>query len=258
MDWLSDLRPGLGFAGGLMAILLVHELGHYVRAKRYGIDTSPPYFLPWPPYLFLNLIGTFGAFIRLRSPIVDRRQLVDIAAAGPWAGFVTALVVLAIGLPLSEVTHVSGPTPQVLILAPGLGEVYLGDSPVMYLMRWLFVGEGTVELHPIAFAGWFGIFVTMLNLMPLGQLDGGHVLYAIFGDRHRTIAPLLFLGVVLLAVAWRFWLLWALLVLILGRGRLSHPPVLDRHRPLSTRRRLLGWATVLLLAATFSPTPLHW
>jgi Zn-dependent protease len=255
LGWFQDLRPGLGFAIALMGILLAHEAGHYVLARRYDIDTSPPYFLPFPP--MINIIGTLGAFIRLRSPIADRRQLLDIGAAGPWAGFVVALVVLVVGLLQAEVApEASGPTPQ-YIVASGL-HIYLGDSPVMHVLRRLLVGEGTVALGTVAFAGWIGLFVTMLNLLPMGQLDGGHVLYALMGDRQRRVAPVLFVGVLLLATVWRFWLFWAILILILGRGRLAHPSVLDRHRPLPRRRRWFGWATLLLFVATFTPAPFQW
>ncbi len=255
-EWFHDLRPGLGFAVALMGMLLAHEAGHYVLAKRYGIDTSPPYFLPFHP--MFNIIGTLGAFIRLRSPIVDRRQLLDIGAAGPWAGFVVAMVVLVIGLAQSDVVlDAAGPTSQYIAVTSGR-YIYLGDSPIMYVVRHLILGEGTVALNPVAFAGWIGLFVTMLNLLPVGQLDGGHVLYALVGERQRRLAPVLFLAVLLLATVWVFWLFWAILVLILGRGRLSHPSVLDHHRPLPRPRRWFGWATLWLFLATFTPAPFQW
>ncbi len=252
--WIADLRPGLAFAVALMGILLVHELGHYVVAKRYGINTSPPYFLPWPPVFFLSLIGTIGAFIRLRSPIVDRRQLMDVGAAGPWAGFAITVVVLVLGLANSEVVNEVGRTAQVITF-PGHYQLYLGDSLVMWGMRRLVAGNGLVHLSPLAFAGWIGLFVTMLNLLPLGQLDGGHVLYALLGEKQGRLGALVFLGMLALSIVWKYWLLWAILVLLLGRGRLSHPSVLDRHLPLPRSRRPLGWATIALFGATFTPAP---
>ena len=204
-----------------------------------------------------NIIGTLGAFIRLRSPILDRRQLLDIGAAGPWAGFVVALLVLVVGLLQSEVvTQGSGPTSQ-YIVASGL-HLYLGDSPILALIRRGLMGDVTVALHPLAFAGWIGLFVTMLNLLPVGQLDGGHVLYALVGDRQRTLAPLFFVAVLALSTVWVFWLVWAILVLLLGRGRLSHPAVMDRYRRLPRDRRWFGWCTLLLFAATFTPAPFQW
>lgn len=260
---LVALRPGLDFAVALMAILLAHESGHYFAARRYGLNVSPPYFLPAPPVV--NFIGTFGAFIRVRSPVVDRRQLLDVGAAGPWAGFAVAVLVLVLGLLRSQTVPELGPSSQLILL--GNAPLYLGDSPLLLLLRRLLVGEGTVLLHPLAFAGWLGLFVTMLNLLPLGQLDGGHVLYALMGPRQGAVSNLAWVGLLILGyvaaeqtsswVAW-FWWTWAIIVLLLGRGRLVHPQVLDRYRPLPTSRRALGWATVALFAATFSPVPLYY
>ncbi|MFQ6046556.1 MAG: site-2 protease family protein [Gemmatimonadales bacterium] len=257
--WLAELSTwgsGLDFALALMAILLAHESGHYIIARRYGINASPPYFLPAPPWW--NFIGTFGAFIRLRSPIVDRRQLMDVGAAGPWAGFLVAVVALLVGLGRSQIVPEQGPSSQLIVLADL--RLYLGDSPIMYAARQLIVGEGTVQLHPLAFAGWIGLLVTMLNLVPLGQLDGGHVLYALIGRWQARIGPLVWLALIALGfiyLQWWWWV-WATLILVLGRGRLAHPEVLDRHRPLPPSRRPLGWATVLLFAATFIPVPIHY
>ncbi len=260
---LLVVRPGLDFAMALMAILLAHELGHYILARRYALNASPPYFIPAPP--IVNFIGTFGAFIRVRSPIADRRQLLDVGAAGPWAGFVVAVIALIVGLLRSQVVGDAGPTSQFVFLGPY--QLFLGDSPIMLLLRRELVGEGTVLLHPLAFAGWLGVLVTMLNLLPLGQLDGGHVLYAVIGRRQTAVSSLVWVGVVGLGVlAARessfalalFWWLWAFVVLVLGRGRLAHPQVLDQHRPLPVSRRLYGWATLLLFLVTFSPVPIYW
>lgn len=258
-SWLSEVftvGPGLDFAMALMAILLAHETGHYIVAKRYGINASPPYFLPAPPWW--NFIGTFGAFIRLRSPIVDRRQLMDVGAAGPWAGFVLAIVALLAGLSQSTVVPGEVDSGQLIVLANL--ELYLGDSPVMYAARQLVVGDGVVQLHPLAFAGWVGLFVTMLNLLPLGQLDGGHVLYALIGRHQARVSHLVWLGLIALGfLSWQWWWwVWAAIILILGRGRLAHPQVLDRKRPLPLSRAPLGWATLLLFAATFTPIPIHY
>ncbi len=252
---LFAMRPGLDFAMALMAILLAHEMGHYLLAKRYGIDASPPYFLPAPP--FVNFIGTFGAFIRLRSPIVDRRQLLDVGAAGPWAGFVVAMVALLVGLSRSTAVPEVGASDQFITIAQF--HLYLGDSPLMYAARRLVAGEGTILLHPLAFAGWLGLFVTMLNLLPLGQLDGGHVLYALIGERQKLVGPVVWFGLLALGLLpgqWWWWL-WAVIILFLGRGRLAHPQVLDRYSVLPRRRRPLGWATVALFVVTFTPMPIH-
>ncbi len=253
-DWIGASAPGLGFAAALMGFLLAHEMGHYVVARRYHISVSPPYFLPAPPHLFL--IGTFGAFIRLRSPIVDRRQLMDVGAAGPWAGLVVALAVLIVGLLNSHVlAGVQGATQQLIYV--GNTPFYLGDSILMSAARSWLVGEGTVELHPFALAGWFGVFVTMLNLLPLGQLDGGHILYALVGKHQAIIGRLMWWGLIFLGVKFFWgWLVWAALILMLGRGRIAHPSVLDPHRPIPASRWPAGLATALLFVVTFTANPL--
>ncbi len=256
LQWVGQLRAGTGldFAIALIGILLAHEMGHYVLARRYNINASPPYFVPAPP--FLNFIGTFGAFIRLRSPVVDRRQLMDVGAAGPWAGFVVALLALIIGLQQSEVLAGVAATQQVVTFADV--EFYLGDSLITAgLRRWL-VGDVTVLLHPVALAGWFGMLVTMLNLLPLGQLDGGHVLYALIRDKQRFVGIVMWIVLLILGREFWGWWLWAGFTLLLGGGRLAHPAVLDRFRPLPRSRRPLGWATIVLFFVTFTPIPFSW
>jgi membrane-associated protease RseP (regulator of RpoE activity) len=258
-SWLMALRPGLEFAMGLMAILLAHETGHYLTAKRYGLNVSPPYFLPAPPVSSFFFVGTFGAFIRLRSPVVDRRQLFDVGAAGPWAGFVVAGIVLVAGLLLSQPVD-TGRADAAQIIMFGSRPLYLGDSLIMAGARHLLAGEGTILLHPLAFAGWLGLFVTMLNLLPLGQLDGGHVLYGLIGDRQKQVAYLMWLALVVMGTPgigfWGWWV-WAAFTMLLGRGRLGHPSVLDRFRPVPRNRRPLGWATVALFVGTFTPIPFY-
>lgn len=254
LAWFGGMRPGLEFAMGLMAILLAHESGHYLTAKRYGINASPPYFVPAPPTW--NFVGTFGAFIRLRSPVVDRQQLLDVGAAGPWAGFVVALIVLAVGMLASHsVPVLDAAAPQMVMV--GRTPLYLGDSLVMAVLRHLFTDGGVVVLHPLALAGWLGLLVTMLNLLPLAQLDGGHVLYALIGRRQAWIGLVTWLALLVLGRWFWGWWLWALFTLILGRGSLAHPAVLDRHRPVAPSRRPFGWVTVLLFVATFTPVPFY-
>ena len=254
LDWFAGWRPGLEFAMGLMAILLAHESGHYLTAKRYGINASPPYFLPAPPVL--NFVGTFGAFIRLRSPVADRQQLLDVGAAGPWAGFVVAVIVLAVGMLASHpVAPVDAISPQMVIV--GRTTIYLGDSLLMAGVRHLFMGGGVVLLHPLAFAGWLGVLVTMLNLLPLGQLDGGHVLYALLGRRQAWLGVAAWLALLVLGHWFWGWWVWAFFTLLLGRGSLAHPTVLDRHRPVPPSHRPFGWATVLLFVLTFTTVPFY-
>lgn len=258
-DWgefFRRLLPGLAFSLPLIGILLAHELGHFFAARRYQLDTSPPYFIPVP--IFPWFIGTMGAFIRLRTILSDRRQLLDVGIAGPIAGFVVALPVMWFGLKFSS------PLPPeqmgtALVVYLGI-PIQLGDSLVTLALRELTgLGGQALQLHPTAFAGWFGIFVTMLNLLPIAQLDGGHIFYAAAPRWHRTAAVVFWavLGV-LGYLFWHGWALWAVLILVLSRGRLGHPPVLDSYRPLPQSRRWLALVALLLFVITFSPVPFAW
>jgi membrane-associated protease RseP (regulator of RpoE activity) len=225
-----------------MGILLVHEMGHFVMSRVHGVEATAPYFLPGPPFL----VGTFGAFIRMQTP-TNRRALFDVGAAGPWAGFVVAIPAVLYGLSLSEVRA----------LETLEGGLMLGDSLVFAWLTRFALGvdpaDATIILHPIALAGWFGLFVTFLNLLPIGQLDGGHVIYALLGKRHRWVARLGVVTIVGLAfLGWQGWMMWAVLVTFLG---LDHPPTID-DTPLDPRRRVAAWLTVALFAVTFMPTPL--
>jgi membrane-associated protease RseP (regulator of RpoE activity) len=242
---------GLPFSLPLVAFLLTHEMGHYLTARAYQVDASPPFFLPVPPMPLLP-IGTIGAFIRLRTILSDRRQLLDVGIAGPIAGFLVALPTYWLGLTLSHQT----PSAEGVAVWLGTQEVLLGDSPITWLLRRAVIGaDAGVVLHPVAFAGWFGIFVTMLNLLPIAQLDGGHVLYAALPSWHRRVALAIWVGLLALSPLWPGWLLWGGLVFLLSRGQFLHPPVLDAYRPLPRSRAWLGWAALVLFALTFSPVP---
>jgi len=240
------LIHGVPFAATLLTILLVHESGHYLMCVRHGVRASLPYFLPAPPNIFP--LGTFGAFIRIRSRFPDRRALFDIGAAGPWAGFVVALVATVVGLRLSRVV----PTP------PIEHTIELGDSLLTAWLTRLVVGAdpATVMLHPVAFAGWVGLFVTSLNLLPAGQLDGGHVLYAVVGRRTRMPAALLLAGLVWLGVkGWPGWLLWAGIITVMLT--IGHPPSEDDTQPVGSARVVTAVATLAVLALTFVPEPIR-
>jgi membrane-associated protease RseP (regulator of RpoE activity) len=234
---------GLPFALTLLTILLVHEAGHYLMCVHHGVNASLPYFVPAPP--LFPLVGTFGAFIRIRSRFPNRRALFDIGAAGPWAGFVVALVATIVGLSLSTV----------LPVAPE-SAVELGDSLLTKLLTWLVldVDPTRVALHPIALAGWFGLFVTSLNLIPVGQLDGGHVLYAAFG-RTRFIPTLLVAFLFWLGMTgWPGWMLWAFILTALIA--IGHPTTNDDPRPLDPARFVSALATLAMFVLTFVPEPL--
>jgi membrane-associated protease RseP (regulator of RpoE activity) len=233
-----ELLQGLPFSLTLITILLAHELGHYLTAVYYRVDASLPYFLPAP-----TLTGTFGAFIRIRSAIYSRRVLFDIGVAGPLAGFVFLLPALSVGLAFSKVI-------------PGIerqGDVHFG----MPLLQWLLekavfpsAATGDIYLHPVGRAAWIGIFATALNLLPIGQLDGGHILYAVAERKHRAVTNGALAALVPLALFWPAWLFWAA-ILFFGR---RHPVVYDL-TDLGRGRRQLGWIAlaVFLLCFTFAP-----
>src|SRR5205809_1256125 len=252
-DFVHAWATGLSFAGPLLAILLCHELGHYLTARRYQLDVSPPYFIPAPVVPWS--IGTMGAFIRLRTVVSDRRQLLDVGFAGPIAGLVVALPVLAIGLAMSH-PPAAGSSLSGMLLGLDDGNAVLGDSILTFALRHL-VRRSTpaIVLHPVAVAGWLGVFVPTLHLLPISQLDGGHILYSALPRWHARVAVGFWALIVALGVYWRGWLLWGTLVLVLSRGRLGHPPVLDGPRPLPRPRTLLAWIALILFLATFTPVP---
>ena len=239
----TSIIVGLPFACTLMAILLCHEMGHYLVARSHGVQASLPYFIPGPPFL----IGTFGAFIRMRAPTANRQVLFDVGAAGPWAGVVVAIPAVIIGLQFSQVSP---------SIHTGGGLIF-GDSMLFSLLTWLSLGvsvnDVTIVPHPIALAGWVGLFVTFINLLPVGQLDGGHISYALFGRYQKWISRgflvvILFLGF----QGWPGWFMWAVLLSFLG---VDHPPTWDHFSSLDLRRRVGGWLTLLLFALTFIPVP---
>ena len=251
----AQVVPGLWFSLPLLAVLLAHEMGHYLVARRRGLDVSPPYFIPAP--LPLSLIGTFGAFIRLRSPMINRALLLDVGAAGPLASFVLSLPLAVAGLLLSSVGESVYDTPTRFLVPVGTRDALpVGGSLLFHgLAALLAPGAGPVVLHPLGLAAWLGLFVTALNLFPLSQLDGGHVLFALAGRRQRPAAFAFLAVLLLLGLLWPGWWLWAGLVLAVGRGSVAHPPVFDPAYPLSGARCLVAWACVAMLALTFVPVP---
>src|SRR5690606_13734726 len=248
-----EILAGSSFAFPLLGILLVHELGHYFAARRYAIDASPPFFLPVPPTL--SPIGSLGAFLRLRSPVLDRRQLLDVGAAGPLAGFVVAVAVLIWGYSISQPLSLGPDTAGEFVTFAGR-RIYLGDSILPWGLReHFFPDAAAVYLSLPAFAGWVGAFVTGLNLMPLSQLDGGHVLYALLGRRQTAVGFLTLVALFVLGFASPSWWLRGLVALLVGGGRWTHPSVIAPDRPVPPERRWIGWACVVVFAITFVPVP---
>jgi len=242
----TQIVRGLPFSVTLMAILLSHELGHYTLAMYHGVRATLPFFIPGPPWL----VGTFGAFIRMYGMPRSRRALFDVGAAGPWAGLMVAVPAVVIGLHWSDVRP----------LQQGVeGTLTLGDSLLFTSLAHLVLGvdpnQVTILLHPVALAGWFGIFVTFLNLLPVGQLDGGHVVYALFGRRHWAIARAFLLLVFGLGfLGWQGWFLWTFMLAFVLR--VDHPDTADAETPLDPRRKLAAWMTIAIFVLTFMPVPL--
>jgi membrane-associated protease RseP (regulator of RpoE activity) len=241
------LAEGLKFSLPLMIILLAHELGHYLAARRHRLRPTPPYFIPMPLPLPFSP-GTLGAVIRIKAPVRSRRQLMDVGAAGPIAGFVALLPFLLVGSALSGVQDVDPDQPA----------IYFGEPLIFrFVARVLFAPElqagQDIMLHPTAWAAWFGLFVTALNMLPFFQLDGGHVAYALFGRAHRAAAWPLLLTLIALGFLWPGWWVWSIVLAILGP---QHPPVVDEARPLDPGRRWIGWLAILIFVVSFSPVPI--
>ncbi len=239
------LVGGAAYGAVLMATLVFHEMGHYLQARRYRVPATLPYFIPLP----FSIFGTLGAVIRMNNVGADRKTLFDIGVTGPLAGLVIAIPATWWGLAHSRVVPVAG---------MGRGVLQLGDSLFFKGISRLAVGPlpagSDIVLHPVAFAGWAGLFVTALNLLPVGQLDGGHVIYALLGKKSYPVALAAAAAFVLIAifVNWA-WTLMVLIVFLIG---LRHPPTADDHVPLGRARRWLGVASLIFFVLSFTPDPL--
>lgn len=237
-----NLLPGLRFSAPLLLILLAHEFGHFVACRYWRVEASLPYFIPSP-----SLFGTWGAFIRIRSPIYSRKGLFDIGVSGPIAGFIVLAPFLAAGVLLSRPLP-EGAAPQSFVL---------GTPLLLRLLEWVRFGSlepSRILLHPMAVAGWAGLLATAMNLLPIGQLDGGHILYAAVGERwHRIVSSASVLVLALLGFLYWPWWIWALLMFFLFR---RHPLVYDE-RPLPAGRGALGIAAALLFVLSLSIVPIR-
>jgi membrane-associated protease RseP (regulator of RpoE activity) len=239
----SILRLSLVYAVVLIGILLAHEMGHYLTCRYYRIDATLPFFIPAP-----TLIGTLGAFIKIKSPIRKKHQLFDIGVAGPLAGFILAVPAVIYGLSLSKIVP-SLPEEGTLIF----GEPLLIKAVSVLIFKGVSSGYDVV-VHPVAFAGWVGLLVTALNLFPIGQLDGGHVFYSLIGPRVRKYAKFILVSFIIMGVFfWIGWFVWALIISFLG---FNHPPVMDEDVPLSSGRKILSVITLTIFIISFIPAPI--
>jgi membrane-associated protease RseP (regulator of RpoE activity) len=260
--WLADFRAvqvqfgwpilvrGLWYSLTILAILGAHEFGHYFACVHYRINASLPFFLPLPP---MFLTGTMGAFIRIRQPIRTKRVLFDIGIAGPLAGFVVAIPALFIGLAMSHVV----PLPKA-----AEGMLSLGEPLAFKAATWLVWGavkDGySVNMHPVAFAAWFGLLATALNLFPIGQLDGGHISYAVLGRRSTKVTLTAVGAAVILTFFSLSWLMWTvLLIAMLFAFGANHPPTIDEDVPLDRTRLVLAFVALAVFVLSFTPTPIE-
>lgn len=271
---IDQLPGGIPFAAALMAILLAHEFGHYIAGRIHQTPVTLPYFLPLPG----SILGTLGAFIRMKAPPINRRVLLDIGLAGPLAGLIVAIPILFIGLEHSPIRELpsaaAGAVPfslegnSLIYLAAKYlvkGELlpmpqsYAGTPPWIYWIRYFFTGQPIpfggldIIIHPLVWAGWAGLLVTALNLIPVGQLDGGHLLYGLLGSRARILWPAIVIILIGMGFIWTGWWIWAGLVFFLGR---HHAPTLDSITELDGRRRALAVLGLLIFLLTFIPVPL--
>lgn len=242
------LVRGLWYSGTILAILGCHELGHYVACRYYDVDASLPFFLPFP----ISITGTLGAFIRIREPIPQKRMLFDIGIAGPLAGFAVAVPALFIGVWMSHVVAVP----------PDFSGFELGEPLLFKMAERLIWGSihdpYSLNLHPVAFAAWFGLLATALNLFPIGQLDGGHISYAVLGPRSTYVTVASIATAILLAARFSSsWIVWTgLMLLMLLMFGPRHPRVFDEDVPLSRTRKVLALIALLIFVLCFTPAPI--
>jgi membrane-associated protease RseP (regulator of RpoE activity) len=232
------------YAAGVMTILLAHELGHFFQAVRYGVPASLPFFIPMP----VSPIGTMGAVIVMRPGVGDRRSMFDIGISGPLAGLVPALLFSMIGLHWSHVVDMTG-----RISGMELGEPLIFKA-LGYMMFGPLAENQVIEIHPLAFAGWVGVFITALNMIPIGQLDGGHVLYGLLLKRAHVVAQAVLFAALLGMVVFQLWG-WMLMILLLFMMGPVHPPTANDAIPLGRGRVILGWLSLLLVPVGFTPMP---
>jgi membrane-associated protease RseP (regulator of RpoE activity) len=243
---LAIIFGGLPFSLSLLAILVFHEFGHYFASRYHKVNVTLPYFIPAPPGI--TIIGTFGAFIKSKSAFINKRQLLDVGAAGPLAGLAISIIVLAIGIKSSTVQP----------MTDEITGIFFGESLlfkfITYLIKGPVEGENVLIISSVGFAGWVGLLVTMFNLIPMGQLDGGHIAYALFGKRQKSIAIVALIALAILTFYWQGWLVWLFIGLLLN---LKHPPTVMDEVPLGTGRKIVGLLSIIAFIVCFVPAPIY-
>lgn len=250
-DWVAAFYSGLRYSIPLMTILVCHEMGHFLQARRYGVPASLPYFIPVP----LPPIGTFGAVIGMTPRVGGRKALFDIGISGPLAGLAPTLLFCLWGLQLSEVKpFLAEQPPRGLAVGSPLLFQYLTQKQFGRLPP-----NHYVDLDPMAFAGWVGLLITSLNLIPIGQLDGGHILYALLRRQARKVAALLLFTALFMVIwKWEYYGHWIVMIFLLFLIGPMHPPTADDDEPIGLFRTLLGWLTLAFVLIGFTPTPLYY
>lgn len=273
---LANFSKGLLFSSLVMSIITAHEFGHYIAAKIHKIDVTLPFYIPFP-YVDLNPFGTMGAVIRMKSRISSRKALFDVAVAGPIAGFVVTFVILIIGfVTLPNIEYLYQVHPEYRSIGiPTTGDIVFGYNILFWTFEKIFTSSPTVFMppmnevyhYPFLCAGWFGLLITALNMLPVGQLDGGHISYTMFANKSKYIAyftfiMLAFFGLlgllpfvgINISIGSINWLLWALLIFFIIK--IKHPPIVhDFNVPLGRTRTILGWLAYLIFAVSFCPVP---
>jgi len=257
VDWISDplfifrepfavIFGGLPFSLSLLAILVFHEFGHYFAARYHKVNVSLPYFIPAPPGI--TIIGTFGAFIKSKSAFINKKQLLDVGAAGPLAGLVISIIVLVIGVKSSTIQP----------MTDELSGIFFGESLlfefITYLVKGPVEGENVLIISSVGFAGWVGMLVTMFNLIPMGQLDGGHIAYALFGKMQKSVAVLSLIALAVLTIYWPGWIVWIFIGLLLNP---KHPPTVMDEVPLGRGRKIVGFISIIAFIVCFVPAPIY-
>lgn len=275
---ITELSVGFAYSLSILFVLGCHEFGHYFASKAHGVHTTLPFFIPFPPIPGFINFGTLGAVIKTKQPITTKKALFDVGVAGPIAGFIASVGVLIYGF-----THLPGEE-YILSIHPdyfssSYGQdtlnLMFGDSILFALLREIFTNPATdfippmseIYHYPYLTVGWFGLFVTAMNMVPVGQLDGGHIIFAMFGEKkHQTIASISMLALIFLGLidvvalitgaeigfGWTGWLFWALLLYFVIK--VKHPPVAD-DTPLDSKRMLIGYFSIFILIVSFTPSP---